>query len=523
MSKRFSSQGLLFTGLVVLIILIALPILTYPMGRDQGMYANIGVSILSGGTPFVDVWDIKPPPIYYIYAVGIRIFGQSTEAIRAIDILLVPIGMLGLFAIGKRLNSTRIGLLSALLYGAFYFNDGFQNLSQSDSLATIPAIWLGYWTIRTAQTDPRSREAWLSALTTGAISGVLLWFKPQQYAFIVGAIILYQIIIRLRNGNRLSLVGESIAFAVGGLLTGGTLLLYFWSQGMIAEILIVAEGTSAYNAQGYDASAFINNMSQGLYFRATVWHGLFVLVGLGLLTSIWHIIRKNKQSPEMILFVLWLVAGLAFAFVQAKGFDTHWFPMLPPMALIGAIGLHHILPTQRNLINTVVHSLLVIAILSIPMVTTWGRALPFITGQQNRYDYWDTFQANDLKPEESFAVTAYLQERVQRGDSLFIWGFRPEVYYMAQLRPATRYQAHFPLVAPWYPTEWQQNNVDILWAAMPPYALILEDDFMPWVTDFDADSHTLLQDYTELNNWLIANYERVDEIGDFIIWKRADL
>src|SRR5690606_31757236 len=95
------------------------------------------------------------------------------------------------------------------------------------------------------------------------------------------------------------------------------------------------------------------------------------------------------------------------------------------------------------------------------------------------------------------------------------------VYFMADLTPATRYQAHFPLVAPWYPQAWQQDNVDTLWAAMPPYALVLEDDYMPWVTDFDADSHTLLQDYTELNNWLIANYERDGQIGDFIIWRRA--
>jgi hypothetical protein len=154
-------------------------------------------------------------------------------------------------------------------------------------------------------------------------------------------------------------------------------------------------------------------------------------------------------------------------------------------------------------------------------LTTWGHAWRYLTNQQSQYDYWDTFQANDLKQEESLEMAAYLRERVQTGNSLFIWGFRPEVYYMAELWSATRYQAHFPLVAPLYPHEWQQNNVDMLWAAMPPYAIVLEDDYMPWVTDFDADSHTLLQDYTELNNWLIANYERDEQIGDFIIWRRS--
>ncbi|MGB1286418.1 MAG: hypothetical protein ACPG7F_07800 [Aggregatilineales bacterium] len=92
--------------------------------------------------------------------------------------------------------------------------------------------------------------------------------------------------------------------------------------------------------------------------------------------------------------------------------------------------------------------------------------------------------------------------------------------FIGDWRPATRYQAHFPLVADWYPEAWLQHNVDVLWAALPPYVLALEDDFMPWVTGKDADSHTLLQGYTELNNWLIFNYERDTEIGDFLIWRR---
>jgi len=93
---RFAKEHGLFLGVLLLVLLVAFPVLTYPMGRDQGMYANIGLSILNGGTPFVDMWDIKPPPIYYIYAAGIAIFGRGTEAIRAIDFTLVPLGMLGL-------------------------------------------------------------------------------------------------------------------------------------------------------------------------------------------------------------------------------------------------------------------------------------------------------------------------------------------------------------------------------------------------------------------------------------------
>jgi hypothetical protein len=122
--------------------------------------------------------------------------------------------------------------------------------------------------------------------------------------------------------------------------------------------------------------------------------------------------------------------------------------------------------------------------------------------------------------DESLKVADYLRARVAPGDSLFIWGFRPEVYYLSGLNPAARFIFQFPLVADWYPVEWRQQTVDTLWAALPPYVLVLQADYMPWVTGSDQDSNTLLQGYTELNNWLEYNYERDTQIGNFFLWRR---
>ena len=66
----------------------------------------------------------------------------------------------------------------------------------------------------------------------------------------------------------------------------------------------------------------------------------------------------------------------------------------------------------------------------------------------------------------------------------------------------------------------KQENVDTLWQTMPPYALVLQADYFPWVTGREEDSHQLLQEYSELNNWLMYNYERETQIGNFFIWRR---
>ena len=153
----------------------------------------------------------------------------------------------------------------------------------------------------------------------------------------------------------------------------------------------------------------------------------------------------------------------------------------------------------------------------------WPKAWPYLTEEEDQTAYYTRFvsgAAEEFRADESLRVANLLRERVAPGDTLFIWGFRPEVYFLSQLNPACRFIFHFPLVGSWYPPEWRDEAVDTLWASLPPYALVLQVDYMPWVTGSNDDSNTLLQGYTEMNNWLIANYERDTQIGNFFLWRR---
>ena len=161
------------------------------------------------------------------------------------------------------------------------------------------------------------------------------------------------------------------------------------------------------------------------------------------------------------------------------------------------------------------------ALLAVLAVVIGSRTLPYSdSGKKIRLTYYSHFQAGEFVADESLQVAEFLRTRVAPGDSLFIWGFRPEVYYLSQLNPAVRFIFQFPLVADWYPPEWRDQTVEILWAALPPYVLVLQGDYMPWVTGIDEDSNTMLQAYTELNNWLEFNYIPDSQIGNFLIWRR---
>jgi hypothetical protein len=525
-----SRPRLLLAGVIVLVTLIALPVLTYPLGRDQGEFATIGRGILDGKIPYVDLWNPKPPAVFYVYGLAMTLFGRTAAALRGIDLFLYPPIAAALYWIGRRVAGARVGLWAALLFGVFYFSETFWTLTQNDGIVLLPMTLAVVCALKAADAGKRSA---LWALAAGALCAYAAWFK---YPFVIfaGAVIFAYVRVRTQHAAPLQR-WDIVAFAAGGLLVGLGGIAYMAAIGAWDALFESARVTASYTAQGLGDVA--DAMRTALGFRWGHWGALFMLTLLGLLLAA----RRVSRRSLWWIIVVWLAAGTAVMLAQLKFYDYHWLPMLPPLALVGGgvieavIGLIPSSTTSEERflkpplsvsgrgdlgVRGIARLALAFLALGALAVVIWSRALPYLAGREDQVTYYGHFQAGEFVADESLKVADYLRARVALGDSLFIWGFRPEVYYLSGLNPAARFIFQFPLVAGWYPPEWRQQTVDTLWAALPPYVLVLQADYMPWVTGSDEDSNTLLQGYTELNNWLEYNYERDTQIGNFFLWRR---
>lgn len=496
-------------ALAVLGLVLALPVLAYPLGRDQGTYANIAVSIQNGGLPYIDMWDIKPPAIYYLYALAFSLFGQSAPAVHALDFIFVPLTLVPLYFLTRRAAGITAARWAMLLLPVFYFTETFASVSQSDSLVIAPMAWAVWLVVRAGDAPRGSPSAVRWALGAGMLCALVLWFKHYYVAFAL-ALALEHVLHRRGLPWR-----EGLAFGLGGVLVGLPIFLYAIQTGIWAEMLLVAQGTAAYSAQSFTSfTALVEQFSHYLAFRWSHWGVLLTLAALAL------IIVPRRDGGRGRMVGLWLAAGLAFVLVQGKGFDTHWLPLLPPLVMGAAAALARLTPPQAAW-GRVAAVGAVMGLGAILAVNTSLPAFPYLTGQETQRAYFRQFQAGDINAAESLRMAQWLRERTQPGDTLYIWGFRPEVTFMAGLRPATRFQMHFPLIGQGYPDQWKQENVDTLWQVLPPVVVVMRADYMPWVTGSDDDSNTILaQDYTALRDWLIFNYDRGEEIGNFLVWIR---
>ncbi len=563
----------LLIALIVIITLIAAPTITYPLGRDQGEFATIARGILDGRIPYVDLWNPKPPAIFYVYAAAMRLFGRTSEALRVIDLLIFPPIAATLYWIGKRLANVRVGLWAALLFGVFYFSETFWTLTQNDGIVLLPMVFAIASAIKSADLRPSDRpslpvkapvsatsKSALWAFASGALTVYTIWYK-YPFALMIGVVVFAYLWARrlspsLNSGRRQADLGlvsrgevfvDILAFSLGGLLIGIGGIAYMMSIGAWDALVQSALVTASYTVLGL--SDVVSALQLSLGFRVQLWGALFLLALIGLIFAI----RRFNRRSLWIIVAVWLIAASAMMLVQLKFYDYHWLPMLPPLVLIGAgviealigliplplltkSGLASPLPlTERGEKNGAqapsprlrgrgdlgVRGLIALTLLAALTAVIASRTLPYLTGREDQRTYYHQFQAGEFVADESLEVANFLRAHVAPGDSLFIWGFRPEVYYLSQLNPAVRFIFQFPLVAKWYPPEWRQQTVDILWAALPPYVLVLQVDYMPWVTGNDEDSNTDLQGYTELNNWLEFNYVQDSQIGNFILWRRT--
>jgi 4-amino-4-deoxy-L-arabinose transferase-like glycosyltransferase len=500
---------------IAAVVLAALPMLTYPLGRDQGEFATIGRGLLEGRAPYVDLWNPKPPAVFYVYAAAIAAFGRTVEALRAIDLLIVPLILLALYGLGARLRGRSTGLWAVLAFGVFYFSETFWTLTQNDGIALLP-MTLAMLAALISARRPNGSAWW--AFAAGLLTGWAVWFK-YPFVLFAGAVALNDALWRradgagLRRGDMLAYLGGLLVAAAAGV--GAMLSLGAW-EALVESVLV----TAPYTALGLTPEALAEAFGIALGTRWAHW-GLLIL-----LAAAYFFLRRSggALARERAVFTLpvliWLAAGTAIMLVQAKGYDYHWLPMLPPLALLAGAALDRLTALLTRRLRPMVGVMIAAGLLAALAAPIWSRALPYLSGQEDAVSYANRFQAGEVIAGESVAAADFLKARVAPGDSLYIWGFRPEVYYLSRLQPATRFIFQFPLVADWYPAAWREENVELLWAALPPYVLVLQVDYMPWVTGSEEDSHALLQQDTELNNWLMYNYERETQIGNFLVWRR---
>ncbi|MEZ5056200.1 MAG: glycosyltransferase family 39 protein [Saprospiraceae bacterium] len=402
-----------FWLLILATLLVRFP-LFFPslLDHDESTYMVIGSEILKGKDLYVDVIDLKPPGVFWFFALIEGAFGKSIFLVRIVDALLIGISAFLLFKIQRRFNqSENAGWFTAFLFilmnTLHFFTLSFNN-EHLMVLFALLAIWILL----------RKETVW-TAFLCGLFAG-LGFIVKYLVLFDVAAFGVFFLVLTWQRT-------KSWAEVVKWALTRGTAMLLGFVIPMGLTILYF------YVGDHFEAFQFISFEAPGNYAEETSWFDrLRFLTDFNiaylfyLIPFYWMIFGKvEKESWKQLRWLALIWLGFTMLSVEATGkmFSHYWLQMVPPVVLISGLAIDHLKVFKKIKSfkwkgwNGLQWSGLSILI--------FGIALNYFTEVR--------------KPDYPKIISNYLKEEMKPGDEVFPANTYQILYYLLDQSPIIPY------------------------------------------------------------------------------------
>jgi hypothetical protein len=513
---------LIFLGIILLfLLLLRLPTFSEPLGLDQGLFSSIASGILKGQLPYRDLWDHKPPAVFYIYAAAFKLLGAQVSSVAFLEYVVVLLITAFLAFTGKILWGPRPGLIAAALFGLFSlssFFEGFWGRSQAEVLFSLFII-IGIFIL--FRFPPQGA---LFPLLAGIFLG--LAFTVKFSALLNFAPVASVIVIRKLSHNWRKKIITLLYIALGCSLVPLGAGLYFWFQGAGKEFYWSVITFNKYYAQLASHQGLGGRI---LWTTLGFAHKTALLWGLALLGLV--LMGSTKERAHLVIFSLWLFHAFLSVWLQDKFYGYHFYPILLPLVLIATRGAEGLLTwAQARSWRWLPASLLIIAGL-----VFWGwdyikfnrENIKYIAGQEKIITHWRSFDQGPISFARNYKLADYLRRRSSPQDAILVWALAPDLPFLSERPSASKYLLHHYLLTPSAPmsqllpglAERQKNFMEEVQRKNPRFILVGTRDINGYEP---KDSYAQMQEFPAFYQWVEKNYSLESPFEDLLIYKRKE-
>ena len=400
--------------------------------RDSGVFMYVGWRFLRGDIPYRDVWDHKPPLIYFIDALGLTLTPDSLWGVWLLQCVFI---FFTFFLLYKLLDE-EFGTPAAL-GGTIAFATGLLtilargNVTEEYPLLFQVLCFLIF--VRAYRQDfPIRTSFWIGIL--GALA--FLFKQTTIGVWIVFAIILFAVRIYQR---RLPLQ-DLLAHLTGWLIPILIVSLYFASQNALIDFW---EQAFLYNFTYIGKHEGIRRLipvfAKGFLYLQNGW--LLQLTIVGWFTGLAYIWHKLKNSfaeihPLILIAVIDLPIEVALITISGRSILHYYLTPLPVMAILTGTLIYGIPILIENVKST-----------SIQRIKKWLRALllaVIAVAQVGQVRYYPEY-VRAVRENDRVAVIDYIRENTEEDDKVLIIGAESAVNFLARREAPTRYVYQYPL------------------------------------------------------------------------------
>ena len=505
-TRKWPTDALLawaLAGIGVFTVFYAATSLTLPLGWDHNIIASVGSSYVNGGLPFVDSWDMKGPAAYLPFALTEVLFGSTMWGVRLLDLLIWAVAGIALHRGVSKLTTWRIGVGVALATYLWIASAGWFFTAAPESWVTASCI-LAIVPLLSPNMNLKP--------TLLAFSGFLIGFaglvKPFYFAFglapLTAVVLCSELSLPHRAKLALALAGGA---AVPLALIGG----YFAIRGGLSQAVEVhlLYPLSTYVEVTTGWSTTIHGVVGLLKEPAIFIVAPFVLVAIWLYRS---------QMRILAIPLVWLSVALICVAVQGKYWVYHWFPVYPPLFILGALGAFALAGPERrpaavSLIVVLCSTLMFAAVVKHPLSDV-AKFAYYCGLKSDLQGYYASFNFRLYNAADEIAAARYIAAHTTSQQGVFIWG-SDALYYLANRPNPSRFTFVMPLTLPGpYRAAYREEAISELMARPPTYFVT----GISW--DGLSKAETAMADFTAMASFLNQHYSLEKSIGVLNIYRR---
>jgi hypothetical protein len=488
------------------------------LNPDELLWVVTARAFLSGKTLYSEVWLDKPPGATLIYAAVFALTGVKMLAIRIFAPLYVFVTALVVRAIAKKLFDDRVGWMAAFLFSYLtvnYFPEDMILLN-TELLMLLP-LCLATWCFIRALLRDEQRVAYFIA--AGILTAVATLIKPVA----LFNLLLFAMAPLYPRSRRDARTTAAAAFS-----TSAGLVL------VLAAFYLILDLTEARDAFMRDALLtgvhYVADQTWGETLRRSV--GLVSYIGYNVPFFILAALAWRKRTAGSWIF-FWLLASFLGVAAGRRFYGHYFIQLIPPLAILAAVGLSQLIKQIRRSSGLAPRS----AAAALVLLTAFSfyrfqeRTIVFTFDTIIRRpisDRWLLVRFNrDIRN-----IATYIDTHTSPEDPVFVWGFKPEIYYASKRPLASRYLSFVPLTG-W--THGMPASADFSaqsqWVLGRKLLLAdLEASRPPYIVDMasvhDFGMNHAMQNYPDLRAYLHNHYklESIYSAGDntALYYRRVD-
>jgi len=520
-------------GVAMAALLVRCLSIAEPLGIDQSLWASAVRGMSRGQLLYRDVWEQRPPGIYWIYLAGFNLFGWTPAAVAWLDILASTATTTFLYAIGRRLATPLTGACAAALYALLtmpawlYGHGGFLERSICETFFIVCVASSAWCAVRF-----RERGATAFAFGVGLFGGAAVVLKPNAGLY-CPALLAWMLLARqgVSPVTGRDLIRSLATAAFAGLLVPAVAIMWFGRLGLLHDARVaVVDFNRFYVAQGFAPASYALEFSRAIWLRIKsdpLWLGGTIAAVVG----VWDAVRTRRIPPLPGLTIFWGAAGAIVMIVNgARLFNSYFMPVFPPLALLTAWLLTESVRASmgRRLIAAMVAVLMSILLVKhhypakvLDSALSDGAML---RGYMDRSVYLDRFggygNARGYSARANAELAAYVREHTTPDERIFLFGISGAgVYFAADRLTAHRFlRVNFFVDTDFPDPAFRLPAVTAELAVRRPRYLIFErlnsDSPMARAVDRLTENPDVLR--------LLSAYRLDTRIEDFTLYRRVD-